>query len=124
MVEVFNCNISDLAGKQFAPSRYTPQRLRYINCQKLLNQNTLSAIELDSELTSEVVYAAISYPWRGNRLALTLTSTFTVSPRNHDAEGDPISITVLQTAARAAVNLGAGFPWLDRICIMQTGHAD
>ncbi len=69
-----------------------------------------------------VIYAALSYVWRGNNLANRNTSQeFSVRGAEY---ADPIGLDVLHDACAASLASEASHLWLDRLCIMQTNKQD
>jgi hypothetical protein len=123
MVEVFRADVSTLAVLDPPPGSLTPGRLRYVECHALLSHNLLLILECQKPDQERVCFAAISYPWRGNHSSSSQESFRVPVPSNCE-EGDPINVSILRTACRAAVSIGAEYLWLDRICIMQMNKED
>lgn len=95
----------------------TKQRFRLIDCSQYVKHKTLSVIEFPSFPVPECSYAAISYVWRGNLAQRSDTGpTFAVAGAE---DGDPIGVDVLHHACIAALQHGAEYIWLDRLCIIQ-----
>ncbi|KAF9260448.1 hypothetical protein L218DRAFT_907138 [Marasmius fiardii PR-910] len=118
----------------------TPQRFRFFDRQKFIEDKVLSIVE--SAHLPEDDYIAISHLWRGNPVASEnwneSIGTFNVIVPPDADEGDPISLTVLKHVCTAALleeingsvtPLGFEFHasryiWLDRLCIVQTDRLD
>ncbi|SJK98284.1 uncharacterized protein ARMOST_01547 [Armillaria ostoyae] len=98
----------------------TPERYRLVDCAEVVSNRVLH-IEEFTEFP-RVIYAAISYVWRGNSLANSDTSQ-EFSVRGAE-DADPIGLDVLHDACAASLACGASHLWLDRLCIMQTNKQD
>ncbi|KAK0431005.1 hypothetical protein EV421DRAFT_1743515 [Armillaria borealis] len=101
-------------------STATPERYRLVDCTEVASNRVLR-IEEFTEFP-RVIYAAISYVWRGNSLANSDTSQ-EFSVRGAE-DADPIGLDVLHDACAASLACGASHLWLDRLCIMQTNKQD
>ncbi|THU77023.1 hypothetical protein K435DRAFT_846342 [Dendrothele bispora CBS 962.96] len=117
-------------------STATPGRIRFISCHALVEEDTLVIDEFEDfpfPLNPDsgcpaVMYAAISYVWKGNPI------------REHEEEaerlgyfnvlgaesGDPISIHALRSACLAAQTYSdqIEYIWFDRPCIIQNHKED
>ncbi|EMD36099.1 hypothetical protein CERSUDRAFT_124600 [Gelatoporia subvermispora B] len=100
----------------------TPCRYRLIDCEYIVKEHVLRIQEFKEFPSFQ--YSAISYIWRGNPPDPSVPNeggTFMVKGAE---DGDPISIDVLYHACTAALQHGASYIWLDRLCIMQTSRED
>lgn len=80
------------------------------------------------DISDDVKYSTISYPWIGNNGKSwgysVLGKTFEVASVSDQSIGDPISTDVLRLACSIALKDRMDFLWLDRLCIIQTDAAD
>lgn len=100
----------------------TAERFRLIDCDQFLHHHVLTVHEFPYFPVPEILYAAISYIWRGNSTdGHTVGATLRV-PGTED--GDPIALDVLRHACTAALRHKVNYLWLDRLCIIQTCSDD
>ncbi len=98
----------------------TPERYRLVDCTEVVS-NSVLRIEEFTEFP-RVIYAALSYVWRGNNLANRNTSQeFSVRGAEY---ADPIGLDVLHDACAASLASEASHLWLDRLRMMQTNKQD
>ncbi|RPD63370.1 hypothetical protein L227DRAFT_543265 [Lentinus tigrinus ALCF2SS1-6] len=95
-------------------------RFRLIDCEALVERNTLRIIELPDIPTTP--FTTISYPWRG----VFVDSTY--SGHRFSVAGalgaDPIAISVLKHACTASLIHASHYLWVDTLCIIQTSEED
>ncbi|EMD32745.1 hypothetical protein CERSUDRAFT_57927, partial [Gelatoporia subvermispora B] len=121
---ILNLPLAALAGEvlDLTPDA-TACRYRLIDCEQLINHDSLRILELPEFPTRS--YAAVSYVWRGNSSNNTQEAkdfgTFSVAGAE---DGDPIGINVVRHICKASLVQGVGFAWLDRLCIIQTSQED
>ncbi|KAK0470801.1 hypothetical protein IW261DRAFT_1672246, partial [Armillaria novae-zelandiae] len=101
-------------------STATLERYRLVDCAAVVSNRVLR-IEEFMEFP-RVIYAALSYVWRGNSLANNNPSQ-EFSVRGAE-DADPIGLDVLHDACASSLVCGASHLWLDRLCIMQTNKQD
>lgn len=97
-----------------------PCHFRFLECDALLHRDTL---RISEHVVLPGSYVAISYVWKGLASAPGVdpgTSLRVAGTKN----ADPINITLLKTAALAAVCRDCDFLWLDQLCIIQTSRED
>lgn len=101
----------------------TKRRFRLVDCSQYVKHKTISIVEFPSFPDTTCAYAAISYVWRGNvaQSPDAIAPTFAVAGAE---DGDPIGVNALHHACTAALEYGAGYIWLDRLCIMQKDPDD
>ncbi|KAI1466119.1 uncharacterized protein F4812DRAFT_97731 [Daldinia caldariorum] len=101
-----------------------PGHYRLIDCSYFIQHQQLVIYEFDGSI-SDVPYAAISYIWHGNEFdpatAESDKGAFTVRGAK---DGDQVGIDVIHHACSVAIQEGAQYLWLDRLCIIQTSRAD
>ncbi|KAL0580017.1 hypothetical protein V5O48_002020 [Marasmius crinis-equi] len=126
MVQVYDEPLDYLRGATFdIVTSGTPQRIRFVDCRRLLEDGRLRVVELeDYSVISQVPYSVVSYVWRSNYrhenpevLPTGLSGTFVV--KDVEFDGDPISIDILLCAAKVSLDCGLPFTWIDRLCIIQ-----
>ncbi|KAI0737287.1 hypothetical protein C8Q80DRAFT_1115368 [Daedaleopsis nitida] len=103
-------------------SRATPERYRLMDCTEAVSHRTLRILEFTA--FPRVLYAALSYVWRGNKpTAGCRRSTHEFSVLGAE-DADPIGVNVLIDVCTAALACGALYLWVVRLCIMQTDKQD
>ncbi|KAF8546034.1 hypothetical protein OG21DRAFT_1473297 [Imleria badia] len=116
---ILQLSLDDLKNKTINVSpKATDGRFRLVNCKAFRDPpGELQVEEFSFDDMPKIRYAAISYPWKGVGVGTRpVLPTFNVK----DAEdGDPISIDVVRSACIAAIQGGAEYIWLDRLCILQ-----
>ncbi|KAK7036799.1 hypothetical protein VNI00_011465 [Paramarasmius palmivorus] len=101
----------------------TSCRYRFIDCLAFVRDEVLQLVE--TKTLPVQAYAAISHVWASlppEETALSQRGTFQVECEESN-DGGPISIDVLHHTSLAALQEGAQYIWLDRICILQTRAA-
>ncbi|KAK0459898.1 hypothetical protein IW261DRAFT_1350595 [Armillaria novae-zelandiae] len=121
------CNVSfDELSQRDTPldiaSTATPERYRLVDCAAVVSNRVLR-IEEFTEFP-RVIYAALSYVWRGNSLANNPNNPSQEFSVQDTKDADPIGLDVLHDACAASLASGASHLWLDRLCIMQTNKQD
>ena len=114
---IFERSLDDLNGKTIDVA---PQArdgcFRLVKCTAFLDPSKkLQVEEFSFDDMLKRPYAAISYPWRG-------IDTRPILPTFHvkgAEDGDPISVDVVHSACTAAIEGGADYIWLDRLCVLQ-----
>ncbi|KAL0564109.1 hypothetical protein V5O48_017945 [Marasmius crinis-equi] len=118
--EIYSSPLSSLNGEILTISKYEPRRFRLVDCIQPACYDKLRIYEFED--ISNVQYSAISYVWKSDHPgAHQPRGAFTVDGA---LNGDPISIDVLVDVSRASIMAGSKYLWLDRLCIIQTDHAD
>ncbi|KAL0062965.1 hypothetical protein AAF712_010096 [Marasmius tenuissimus] len=99
----------------------TPERYRFIDCSRLVNENVLQIWETLELPRGQ--YAAISHVWKSlspRELDKKLTTRGDIlvdcEERN---DGGPISVDVLRHTCMASLEANISLLWLDRLCIAQ-----
>ncbi|KAH7886414.1 hypothetical protein F5I97DRAFT_1276372 [Phlebopus sp. FC_14] len=100
-------------------STASPRAFRLIDCNQVLQHGRLRIMEFPSIL--EISYATISYIWSGKLADLADVRTFRVLGA---LTAHPVSVDVLNHACLVAEKQGAGYIWLDLLCIMQASDSD
>ncbi|KAF9467012.1 hypothetical protein BDZ94DRAFT_1212008 [Collybia nuda] len=99
----------------------TPKTFGLIDCKAYCEDNVLHIVEWRSlDVIEKLVYATISYVWKGIRQAQVSNSLAVEGA----IDSDRVDLGVLRVACKIAAEGGAQYLWLDGICIMHTKKED
>ncbi|KAI1808937.1 hypothetical protein F4811DRAFT_6669 [Daldinia bambusicola] len=123
--QVYNSPLDSLSNSVIDFSTVAkPGHCRLIDCSHFVQHKRLIIYEFDGSI-SDVPYAAISYIWRGNEFdPATAESDQGAFAVRGAEDGDQVGIDVIHHACSTAIQEGAQYLWLDRLCIIQTSRAD
>ncbi|ESK92624.1 hypothetical protein Moror_4337 [Moniliophthora roreri MCA 2997] len=97
---------------------------RLLDCKRYIEEQTIAIYETPG--IPEIRYAAVSYPWVGNPCHYFVPNSGKSFKVMQDAGrlGDPINFEMIRLSCLLAIQEGADFLWVDRLCIRQMDNKD